>query len=332
MLLRVLLYCCVASGYWVEMAFAEDFQDIQTRYLSGQSDTVKLLQDVNNYLEQSPNNFGALFLKARLLEQGKEFKQAEVLYRQIIKAYPKAPEPYNNLASLLVRNGKLSEAQSLLEKAMRTHPAYATVYNNLSQVYVAMARNSYGKALQLSESNIPVSLASLNSVSSLTTDDTNKDSITLTSSISGNTKNTKLKKTETIAPEIVLSTADKSKPDKAQQDRNEIIMTLEGWAAAWSEQATDVYFIFYADDYHPPGQSRIAWKKERRIRLNKPRWIQIGIDGIDVKFLTNQEAKVELVQEYRASNYQDKTRKALRLRQTADGWRIIEERNLVRIN
>lgn len=331
MLLRVLFYCFVASGYWVEMAFAEDFHDIQTRYQSGQRDTVKLLQDVNNYLEQSPNNFEALFLKARLLEQGKEFKQAEVLYRQIIKAYPKAPEPYNNLASLLVSNGKLSEAQNLLEKAMRTHPAYATVYDNLSQVYVAMARNSYGKALQLSESNIPLSLASLNSVSSLTANE-NKDSKMLTRSVSRNSTNTRPEKTETSAPGIILSTEDKSKPDKAQQERDEIITTLEGWAAAWSEQATDVYFIFYADDYHPPGQSRAAWKKERRIRLNKPRWIQIGLDGIDIKFLTNQEAKVELVQDYRASNYQDKTHKALRLRQTADGWRIIEERNLVRIN
>ncbi len=320
MLSRIFLYCCVISSCYTGSAFAAELQTIQARFQSGQDDTVKLLRDVDNYLQQSPNNIEALFLKANLLEQNKDMDQAESLYRELIKLYPSVPEPYNNLAHLLVKQSKLGEAQLLLEKALRTHSAYATVYDNLSQIYVAMARDSYGKALQLNETRPQISLASL-------------DTITTSSTLRAKQADiTAAKETESIAPIVLTSTEKKAVASRATQDRDEIITTLEGWAAAWSEQATDVYFIFYADDYHPPGQSRISWKKERRLRLKKPRWIQIGLDGINIKSLTNGEAKVELVQVYRASNYRDKTRKELRLRQTADGWRIVEEKHLARIN
>ena len=328
MLLRVFLYCCVASGCCVGSVFADELQQIQSQFHSGQGDTLKLLHDVDSYLQQSPNNIEALFLKANLLEQNKDMEQAERLYRDLIKAYPAAPEPYNNLASLLVIKGKLSEAQLLLEKAMRTHSGYATVYDNLSQIYVAMARDSYGKALQLNETSPQISLTHLNTITASTAMQVTQAPEKMIKS----TAATNTGETESIAPIVLAPTEKKTVVSKAAQDRHEIITTLEGWAAAWSEQATDVYFIFYVDDYHPPGLSHIAWKKERRIRLNKPRWIQIGLDGIDIKSLTNQEAKVELVQDYRASNYQDKTRKELLLRQTADGWRIVAERNLTKLD
>ncbi len=333
MLLRAFLYCCVASCYWVVPAFADDLQQIQARLASGQGDTAQLLQDVNVFLQQSPNHFEALFLKARLLEKNEQFALAEEVYRETIVSHPNAPEPYNNLARLLVKDGKLAEAQSLLETAMHTHPGYATIYDNLSQIYVAMARNSYGKALQLNAANSPISLASLNIVGNPSAGFENKTPGSDTSNSETSPSLTPIQKdSENIAPIVLASTNQKPSASKSLQDRDEIITTLQGWAAAWSEQATDVYFIFYADDYHPPGQSRIAWKKERRVRLNKPSWIQIGLEGINIKSISNEVAKVELIQEYRASNYQDKTRKELKLRQTEDGWRIVEERNLAKIN
>ena len=329
MLLRAFLYCCVASCCWVVPAFADDLQQIQAQLHTGHGDAAQHLQDLDVYLQQSPNNFEALFLKARLHEKINQFAQAEVIYREIIASHPNVPEPYNNLARLLVNEGKLAEAQTLLETAMRTHPSYATIYDNLSQIYVAMARNSYGKALQLNAAGSKVSLTSLNAAANPAASFEKKPSKrNEPTQETGPTS----KSTEIIAPLVQVSTEKKQLSSNALQDRDEIITTLEGWAAAWSEQATDVYFIFYADDYHPPGQSRIAWKKERRVRLNKPRWIQIGLEGIDIKSISNEVAKVELVQEYRASNYQDKTRKELKLRQTYDGWRIVEERNLAKIN
>ena len=328
MLLRAFLYCCVASC-WVSSAIADELQQMQAQFQSGQGDTVQLLQDVEVYLQQSPRNFSALFLKARLLEKNNEIALAEKLYREIISVYPNAPEPYNNLASLLVNDGKLDEAQRLLETAMHTHPSYATIYDNLSKIYVAMARTSYGKALQLNAASSQVSLASLDTVSHSSG---GVAKVTDKPGVSKSVVESTSKSADTIAPIVLTDIKQKTTAAKSHQDRDEIITTLEGWAAAWSEQATDVYFIFYADDYHPPGQSRIAWKKERRVRLNKPRWIQIGLEGIDIKSISNEVAKVELVQEYRASNYQDKTRKELKLRQTADGWRIVEERNLAKIN
>ena len=47
--------------------------------------------------------------------------------------------------------------------------------------------------------------------------------------------------------------------------------------------------------------------------------------------LANGEARVQMVQDYRASNYQDKTKKLLRLRETPDGWRIVDEQSIARL-
>jgi hypothetical protein len=74
--------------------------------------------------------------------------------------------------------------------------------------------------------------------------------------------------------------------------------------------------------------SREAWEQQRRERLKSPEWIQIGLSNFKVEKLPSGEAKVEMIQDYRASNYQDKTRKLMLMRQTADGWRIIDEQSI----
>jgi hypothetical protein len=143
---------------------------------------------------------------------------------------------------------------------------------------------------------------------------------------------------EEAKPDVQLNlseqaTATSKAPEQALAvDKNEIVTTLQGWAAAWSEQATDVYLVFYAEDYHPPGQSRQGWEQERRSRLKKPDWIRVALKDIKVEPINNKEAKVELTQIYQASNYQDKTRKQLMLKQTPDGWRITAEKSVARIN
>ena len=71
------------------------------------------------------------------------------IYQDLLKTYPGRPEPYNNLAALYAEQGNLDAAKTTLEKGIQTSPVYGTIYKNLGMIYAQIARNSYGKALQL---------------------------------------------------------------------------------------------------------------------------------------------------------------------------------------
>ncbi len=93
-------------------------------------------------------------------EQG-DTEAAVAAYQAIIAAHPDQPEAYNNLAVLYAEQGDLESARQALEKALATNPRYQTVYDNLSRIYLALARDSYDKALQLGKPVKRVDLAAL---------------------------------------------------------------------------------------------------------------------------------------------------------------------------
>ena len=100
-------------------------------------------------------------LRANALVGLKRSDEAERLYRALIDEQPQDPIPYNNLANLYATAGRLQEASELLTRAMKSDARYAAIYKNLSRVYVEMSRNSYAKALRLSEQKQGLQLLSL---------------------------------------------------------------------------------------------------------------------------------------------------------------------------
>ena len=83
---------------------------------------------------------------------------AEKKFVALVKKFPGFPQPYNNLAVVYASQGQLEAARTALEKALATDEDYATVYRNLGTVYAEMARDSYGRALQLNTPQRVVSL------------------------------------------------------------------------------------------------------------------------------------------------------------------------------
>ena len=161
MQLRSFIFCCAFGFCFVGLVQADELKQLQTRLQSGQADVAEILKDVNVYLQRSPNDFQALFLKARILERTGNIVDAKQILQELIKARPESVAAYNNLARLYLAEGDLVQAQLLLEQAMRTHTGYATVYENLNQVYAARAKESYGKALQLKSSQPQLKLVEL---------------------------------------------------------------------------------------------------------------------------------------------------------------------------
>ena len=342
---RSIFFCTLLTCSIVLPSHAIEISQLQARVGQDASreQVAQVLKELNEYLRQAPEDYAALFLKARLLEKMDQTAGAEEIYRQLIALNPVRPEAYNNLASILVADDELAGAQALLEQALKADPSYATVYNNLSHIYVAMARDSYGKALRLEQAENRLELTELAELSGPAVSSTRRstrstvasgktqtktDSTTSTISATGNSQSS-VQLILTDKTEVATTTSQSTAP---AINKGEIITALEGWAAAWSEQAADVYFVFYSKDYHPPGKSRRSWEQDRRTRLKKPSWIQIGLKDIEVKPINIKEARVELIQVYRASNYQDMTKKEMKLRQTPDGWRIIAERSISKVN
>jgi hypothetical protein len=132
-------------------------------------------------------------------------------------------------------------------------------------------------------------------------------------------------KPKTVSPPVNTAVA----PTVSKED---VITNLQGWAAAWSDKAVDLYLVFYADDYAPPGMTHTQWVAQRRERLQAPKWIQVSLSDFQVDAIKDDEARVRLIQEYKADNYQDRTRKEFRLRHTPDGWRIVKETTMAKLH
>ncbi len=99
------------------------------------------------------------------------------------------------------------------------------------------------------------------------------------------------------------------------------------WARAWSEQRAADYLACYAADFQPPrGLHRRDWEAQRRLRIAKPRSIEVELSGVTVETLGPDRARVRFRQAYRSETYRDVVRKILELVREDGGWRILEER------
>jgi ketosteroid isomerase-like protein len=107
-----------------------------------------------------------------------------------------------------------------------------------------------------------------------------------------------------------------------------LVETVDGWAAAWSDQDVNAYLAHYADDFAVPGrQTRRNWEALRRTRLNRPRFIEVDIDYQGFELVDTNVVEVFFRQAYRANTYSDLTDKVLRLRREDDDWKILIERS-----
>ena len=98
---------------------------------------------------------------------------------------------------------------------------------------------------------------------------------------------------------------------------------LEEWRAAWSEGDTARYLRFYDPAFTGGLANRAAWEKQRRERLANGR-IALAFDDVRIS-IGNGTARVAFVQRYASDRHSDKGTKAMTLRQSGDGWVIVDE-------
>jgi hypothetical protein len=130
---------------------------------------------------------------------------------------------------------------------------------------------------------------------------------------------------EEIAPAPPVDRRQPS-PVFALAERRAVLAAVERWRAAWSAQDVDGYLDSYVPGYRPDAATTHEdWRRIRRERLTRPEWIEVTLEGLELRAASGDGARVAFEQAYTASNYADRERKTLRLERRDGRWLIAED-------
>ncbi|MGN6580461.1 MAG: tetratricopeptide repeat protein [Bordetella sp.] len=109
---------------------------IETLINKGDYDgALKLIEWRQAQLQGKPGtDVQLMFQHARVLAALGRIDQAAAIYKDMTRRFPELPEPWNNLATLYVQQGKLDKAGAALRTALQVDPGYADAQANLNQL------------------------------------------------------------------------------------------------------------------------------------------------------------------------------------------------------
>src|SRR5438132_1046036 len=314
---RGLTALCAAALCSAVPARGDDLQDAQKYLKAGQH--AQALERVNKALAAKPRDPQARFLKAVILTEQGNTKEAIEIFSKLTQDFPELPEPYNNLAVIYAAQGQYEKARAALEQSIRTHPSYATAYENLGDVYAKLASQAYDKALQLDKSNTGA-----------------QNKLALVREIARSpaplavAQAKEPAKPEPAKPPVVAAKPAAEKPAPAPADASaEVIKALNGWADAWSKKDVDAYLSYYAKDFQTPsGEARADWEKGRRARISGAKVISVVVSSPKVTMNGADQATVKFRQGYRSDSFKAAGGKTLVMVKGADGrWQIQQEKS-----
>jgi Flp pilus assembly protein TadD len=125
-------------------AQADLVTDVQTELARG--NTAAALAAADAALVARPRDAQARFLRGVVLMDMKRNDDALNLFTQLSQEYPELPEPFNNIALLQVRAGKLELARQALETALRNDPGHQVARVNLGEVHLMLAVQAWEAA------------------------------------------------------------------------------------------------------------------------------------------------------------------------------------------
>jgi Flp pilus assembly protein TadD len=111
----------------------------QARELQARGQLGAALRQVDEGLAARSGDAQLRFLRGVLLMDLQRHDEALQAFRQMALEWPELPDPLNNVALLLARNGQLDEARSTLEAALRNDPGHRAARGNLAQVHLMLA-------------------------------------------------------------------------------------------------------------------------------------------------------------------------------------------------
>ncbi|OLL30535.1 hypothetical protein BTH42_16440 [Burkholderia sp. SRS-W-2-2016] len=104
------------------------------------------LTQLDARIASNPHDAQAKFKRGTVLAHLGRDDEAIAAFTELTQLYPELPEPYNNLATLYAKHGRLTDARAALETALQVNPNYGLAYENLGDVYLRMANEAYRRA------------------------------------------------------------------------------------------------------------------------------------------------------------------------------------------
>jgi tetratricopeptide (TPR) repeat protein len=313
MLRRGLVSLFACAFFSVGSARADELQDANKFLKAGQHR--EALTSVNKALAAKPRDPQARFLKAVILTEQGNTREAIDIFTRLTQDFPDLPEPYNNLAVIYASQGQYEKARVALEQSIRTHPSYATAYENLGDVYAKLASQAYDKALQLDKSNT----GAQNKLSLVREIARGPGAVALAPAVK-----------EPAKPAVVAQKEpEKAKPAPAADASAEVLKAVNGWAEAWSKRDVDAYLGYYAKDFQTPsGEARADWEKARRTRISAAKKIAVGVGSPKVTMNGADKASVTFRQASPSDSFKATGGKTLVLVRGAEGrWQIQQEKS-----
>ncbi|MBM3386554.1 MAG: tetratricopeptide repeat protein [Betaproteobacteria bacterium] len=120
---------------------ADVYDHVERLLRNGQLERAEQLS--GQHLQNHPHDPQMRLLSSRLQDARGHTAQARETLQALTQEFPELPEPHNNLAVLLARQGQIQQAIDSLQRALQARPDYAQAQENLGDLYLNLARQAY---------------------------------------------------------------------------------------------------------------------------------------------------------------------------------------------
>jgi Flp pilus assembly protein TadD len=111
----------------------------EVRELVTKGDLAAALARAEKGVAANPRDAQVRFAQGVVLMDLQRDDEALALFTRLAQEYPELPDPYNNIALLQARAGRLEPARQALEVALRNDPRNRLARANLGQVHLMLA-------------------------------------------------------------------------------------------------------------------------------------------------------------------------------------------------
>jgi len=127
----------ILAAFIAGPALADEHADVQALVTQGQLPAA--LERADKWLVAQPKDVPMRFLRGLILMDLRRDDAALAAFTELGADHPDLPEPFNNIALLQARAGRLELARGALETALRNDPAHVLARRNLGEVYLRLA-------------------------------------------------------------------------------------------------------------------------------------------------------------------------------------------------